>query len=306
MSAQDYTDDPRNETILVHLNGELVPRDEAKVSVFDAGFVLGDGLWEGLRLHKGAIVFLEQHLDRLFRSARSVSLDIGRTQQEVTDALYDLCAANKMQDGVHIRLMVTRGIKKTVNQDPTNAIGPATLVIVAEHKLPPPELLENGLKLFTVPFRCSSADVFDAKLNSHSRLMLVNALAHAQKAGADEALMLDPLGFVGTCNSTNFFWVRGDRVFTSSGKFCFNGCTRQNVIDICAAEQIECVRGDFSLTDVYGADEAFVTGTFGGLIPASEIDGIAMAQHGERIMTERLTRLYDALKDEVSARSRRV
>lgn len=295
--SQDFAADPRNATVRIYLGGALVPREEAKVSIFDAGFVLGDGVWEGIRLHKGRLVFLDAHLDRLFDGARAIALDIGLTREELVEALWTTLRTNGMQDGVHIRLMVTRGLKKTPNQDPRQTIGKATVVIVAEWKQPSPAILTQGLALATSAIRCSPADMFDMRLNSHSRLNLITALLQAIRAGADEALMLDPQGFVSSCNATNFFWVRGGQVFTSSGDFCFHGVTRANVIALCRANGIPLTLGNFTLKDVYAAEEAFVTGTFGGLTPVRSVDGHALPAALPGPLTVRLRALYDALKD---------
>ncbi len=295
--SQDFAADPRNATVKIYVSGSLVPRDEAKVSVFDAGFVLGDGVWEGMRLHKGTVVFLETHLDRLYEGARAIDLDIGMDRAALTDALHATLAANGMEDGVHIRLMVTRGLKKAPNQDPRHTIGPATIVIVAEWKLPSPAIVTQGLSLFTSSIRCTPADMFDMRLNSHSRLNLITALLQAIKAGADEALMLDPHGFVSSCNATNFFFVRAGEVCTSSGDYCFNGVTRANVIALCQENGIPIRLASFSLREVYGAEEAFVTGTFGGLTPIRAIDGRPLPAALPGPVTARLRGLYDALKD---------
>lgn len=295
--SQDFRADPRNATVLVWLNGLLVPRDEAKVSVLDAGFVLGDGVWEGIRLHKGRLVFLDAHLDRLSEGAAAIDLDIGLTRAGVVEALWATLRANAMEDGVHIRLMVTRGLKRTPNQDPRQAIGPATIVIMAEWKLPSPDLQTRGLTLFTSSIRCSPADMFDMRLNSHSRLNLIMALIQAIKAGADEALMLDPHGFVSSCNATNLFWVRAGQVYTSTGDYCFHGVTRANVIALCRANGIPVTLGNFTLKDVHMAEEAFVTGTFGGLTPVRGVDGRELPEALPGPITGRLSALYDALKD---------
>ena len=295
--SQDFSADPRNATVLVWLNGALVPRAEAKVSILDAGFVLGDGVWEGIRLHKGKLVFLDAHLDRLFEGAAAIDLDIGLTRQGVVEALWALLRANGMEDGVHIRLMVTRGLKKTPNQDPRQAIGPATIAIIAEWKQPSPEIRTRGLTLFTSSIRCTPADMFDMRLNSHSRLNLITALIQAIKAGADEALMLDPHGFISSCNATNLFWVRRGEVFSSTGDYCFHGVTRANVIQLCRAHGIPLTLGNFVLKDIHTADEAFVTGTFGGLTPVRGVDGRTLPGSLPGPVTSRLSALYDALKD---------
>jgi branched-chain amino acid aminotransferase len=299
--SQDFKADPRNATVRVWRTGALVLRDEAKVSILDAGFVLGDGVWEGIRLHKGRLVFLDAHLDRLFEGAAAIDLDIGLTRQGVIDALWATLRANGMEDGVHIRLMVTRGLKKTPNQDPRQAIGPATIAIIAEWKLPSADLQHQGLSLFTSSIRCTPADMFDMRLNSHSRLNLITALLQAIKAGADEALMLDPHGFISSCNATNLFWVRGGQVFTSTGDYCFHGVTRANVIALCRANAIPITLGNFVLKDIYTADEAFVTGTFGGLTPVRSLDGRNLPAALPGPLTARLGALYAALKDSEAA-----
>jgi branched-chain amino acid aminotransferase len=296
--SQDFAADPRNADLKVWLNGLLVPKDEAKVSVFDAGFVLGDGVWEGLRLHKGALLFLDAHLDRLWRGAADIMLDLGLTREQMTFALHATCAANGMTDGAHLRLMATRGVKKAVNQDPRNALGSATIVIVAEYKQPSPDIVTTGLNVVTSTIRCTPADMFDMRLNSHSRLPLIRALLDVIPRGGDEALMLDPGGFVSSCNATNFFWVKDGEVRTSTGEFCFNGVTRGNVIRLCDANAIPIKLDYFPLRDVHAADEAFVTGTFGGLTPVRAVDAHAMLAGTPGPVTQRLRELYEALKDE--------
>lgn len=302
--SQDYAPDPRNERVLVWLNGSLLPRGEARVSLFDAGFVLGDGVWEGLRLHKGGLVCLDAHLDRLMAGAAAIALDIGLDRRGIEAALRATLAANGMEHGVHIRLMVTRGEKKTPNQDPRNALGHPTIAIVAEYKEPSPTVRRNGLNLFTSTIRCTPADMFDMRLNSHSRLGLVIALTQAIAAGADEALMLDPHGFVSSCNATNFFFVAGGTVCTSSGAYCFNGVTRGNVVELCRRHGIPVKPGNHTLHDVYAADEAFVTGTFGGIVPVRAVDGRALAVAPEGGLTQRMDALYGELKDEEAAADR--
>ncbi|MCP2680216.1 aminotransferase class IV [Maricaulaceae bacterium NA33B04] len=291
--SHEYIDDPRNASIRIWINGELFARDEAKVSVFDSGFILGDGVWEGLRVHHGHIAFLDRHLDRLYEGAKAIDMDIGLTPGALTKALYDTLAANGMTegDGVHIRLMVTRGMKATPYQDPRLTISPATMVIIPEWKTPKPETATKGLNLFTVHVRRGYPDVQDPKLNSHSKLNCITACIQAAKAGADEALMLDPHGFVATCNSTHFFIVRKGEVWTSTGDYCLGGITRGMVIELCRDAGIPVFERNFSLTEAYGADEAFVTGTFAGLAPVSTIDGRHISD-GRGPMVERLQQLY--------------
>ncbi|HEV3179187.1 MAG TPA: aminotransferase class IV [Steroidobacteraceae bacterium] len=292
--TQHAADDPRNRAILIYVNGALCPREKAVVSVFDAGFILGDGVWEGLRVHRGRIAFLAAHLDRLYEAAKAIDLDVGLDRSALTAALYRTLAANQMTEGVHIRLMVTRGLKSTPSQDPRACIGEATVVIIPEYKLPRPEILTRGLRLFTVHVRRGAPDVQDPKLNSHSKLNCVTACIQASKAGADEALMLDPHGFVATCNSTHFFIVRRGEVWTSSGDYCLAGITRVNVLRLCRENGIAAHEKNFSLTEAYGAEEAFVTGTFAGIAPVIEIDGRQISSvRGP--MVERLQKLYQGL-----------
>lgn len=273
-SAQGYVADPRNDAVLVYVNGEFFPRGEARVSVFDSGFALGDGIWEGLRLARGRIISLQAHLDRLYEGAQSIALDIGLDRSAMEQALWQTLERNGMTDGAHMRLMVTRGTKKTPNQDPRFVIGKSTIVIVAEYKTSKPETRARGLSLMTSAFRTSGPDVFDLRLNSHSRLNLIQALIQAINLGADEALMLDPRGFVASCNSTNFFLVRGDdALWTSTGLYSFKGITQANVIRAWQAAGGTVRECDFTLAQVYSAKEAFVTGTLGGVTPVTRVDG---------------------------------
>ena len=293
-SAQGYLDDQRNETVLVYVDGSFFPRHEARVSVFDSGFVLGDGVWEGLRLKSGRIIQLEAHLNRLLEGANSIALDIGRSRAEIAAALSETLTRNGMSDGAHLRLMVTRGLKKTPNQDPRFVIGRATMVIVAEYKTPRPEAKAKGYALFTSTFRTSTPDVFDLRLNSHSRLNLIQALIQAIGAGADEALMLDPQGFVASCNSTNFFVIRRGELWTSTGAFCFKGLTRQAVLESWRATGGVAHEKQFTLAETYSADEAFVTGTLGGVTPVTRIDGRLVGSGEPGLLTAQASERYQA------------
>jgi branched-chain amino acid aminotransferase len=288
------TDDPRNRDLLIYVNGVLHPRERALVSVFDSGFILGDGVWEGLRVFHGRIAFLKAHLDRLYEAAKAIDLNIGMERTQLSEALYDTLSANQMSEGVHMRLMVTRGLKSTPYQDPRAGIGGATVVIIAEYKEPRPEALTQGVRLFTVHVRRGAPDVQDPKLNSHSKLNCITACIQAAKAGADEALMLDPHGFVASCNSTHFFIVRRGEVWTSSGDYCLAGITRANVLRLCHENGIPALQKNFSLTETYSAEEAFVTGTYAGITPVVEIDGRRISP-GRGAMVERLQQLYLAL-----------
>ena len=299
--THDFEDDPRNEGILVWVNGELLPRERAVVSVFDSGFVLGDGVWEGLRVRGGHPAFLERHLDRLFEGARALMLDVGLSREELGEAIYATLRANEMVDGVHVRLMVTRGVKRTPYQDPRVTVGPATVVVIAEHKEPLPVTVTEGITLFTTHVRRATPDTLDPKLNAHSKLNDVTACIQAYTAGADEALMLDPHGFVATCNSTHFFVVVGPEdapeVWTSDGRFTLAGITRANVLELCAANGITARETTFSLTDVYSAREAFVTGTFAGVVPVRTVDGRTIGEGRRGPVAERLQTLYRELVD---------
>jgi branched-chain amino acid aminotransferase len=272
-STHTYAVDERNQSILININGELFPREEAKVSVFDSAFMLGDGVWEGLRIHHGKAAFLTTHLDRLYAGAKALDFHPGISKQELTDRVYNTVKANDMGDGVHIRLMVSRGTKSTPYQDPRVTITAPTIVIIPEYKEALPATVTKGIDLFTVHIRRGFPDVQDPKLNSHSKINCILACIQATKAGASEALMLDPHGFVATCNSTHFFIVKNNQVITSTGQYCIDGVTRGAVLEICRRNNIEFAETNFSLSDVYSADEAFVTGTFAGLVPVTNIDG---------------------------------
>lgn len=303
MGAQTHVIDPRNADVLIYVDGELVPRGQATVSVFDAGFVAGDGIWEGVRLHRGSLPFLDAHLDRLYAGARAIRLDVGLDRTDLTTALRRTLQANAMSDGVHARIMVTRGRKSTPNQDPRNVVAGSTVVIVAEYKQPDPEAVRQGLTLVTSHVRCTAPDQFDMRLNSHSRLHLILALIDATDRGGDEALMLDPHGIVSTCNSTNFFFVRNGVVCTSTGEFCFHGITRGHVMALCRAHGVPIEAGDFTLEDVRAASEAFVTGTFGGLTPVASIDGRPLGGPDQRPVWARLDALYRQLIDTAAGSS---
>ncbi len=290
-STHAYQADPRNDTILIDINGTLHPRADARISVFDSGFVLGDGVWEGLRVHNGVIVFLDRHLDRLFEGAKTLDFDLGLDRDALKARLYGCLDTNKAHDGVHIRLMVTRGIKATPYQDPRATISPATIVIIPEFKAPVAQTAVEGVRLYTVHVRRGYPDVQDQKLNSHSKLNCIMACIQATKAGADEALMLDPHGFVATCNSTHFFIVRKGEVWTSTGDFCLGGITRGIVLEIARTNGLTVREKTFSLTDVYGAEEAFITGTFAGLTPVREVDGRMISEERGPVV-ERLQALY--------------
>ena len=292
--VHDYVYDERNADILVSINGELKHRDEATVSVFESGYLLGDGVWEGMRVHKGGVAFLEPHLKRLYAGAKTIDMEIGLTPDELSQQLFNCLKAQDMTDGVHLRLMVTRGVKKTPYQGPRFTITPPTIVIIPEYKSPVPEIQAKGVSLFTAHVRRTGPAEQDQKLNSHSKLNCILACIQADKAGADEALMLDPDGFVATCNSTHFFIVRDGEVWTSPPEYCLGGITRGNIIRVCRENDIPVFEKRFSLFDVYSADEAFITGTFAGTTPVREVDGRVLPNL-DGPMTKRLSDLYKQL-----------
>lgn len=294
ITTHDAADDARNRDLVVYVNGELLPRDRALVSVYDSGFMLGDGVWEGLRLYRGRIAFLDLHLERLFEAAKYLALDIGKTRAQLVDALEQTLAANAMHDDVHIRLMVTRGVKRRPFQHPQLSDRGATVVIIAEHSKAA-EQVERGIRLHTVPHHRGLPLTQDAKINSHSKLNCIIALNHALQAGADEALMLDPFGFVNTTNACNFFIARGGEIWTSTGDYCLNGITRRKVIELCRDNAIPVFERNFSLVDCYGADEAFLTGTFGAQTPVTTIDGRVIGDGNPGPLLHRIRALYHAL-----------
>ncbi len=287
-------EDVRNEEILIYLNGQIVPKAHATVSVYDSGFMLGDGVWEGLRLYDGKWAFLDEHIDRLFEAAKAIDLDIGLDRKGVISALLETQKANEMTTDAHARLMVTRGIKTRPFQHPSLSQQGPTFVIIMEHSQPK---IPRPITLATVPHLRGLPMTQDPKLNSHSKLNCILACIAAQKAGADEALMLDLHGFVNTTNACNFFIVKKGAVWTSTGDYCMNGITRQKVIDLCRANDIPVFERNFSLVDTYSADEAFLTGTFGAQTPVSSIDGRVIGTGELGAMTIRIRKLYKDLVD---------
>ncbi len=294
ITTHDAENDERNQSILIYVNGDLRPREQATVSVYDSGFMLGDGMWEGMRLYDGVWAFFDEHMDRLFNSCKAVSLDIGMTRQDIRRALKDTAEANQMTTDVHCRLMVTRGIKDKPFQHPALSRSGPTVVIIMEHSRPASGLQGRGIRLATVPQVRGLPMSQDAKYNSHSKLNCVIACLQAEQAGADEGLMLDPHGFVNTTNACNFFIVRKGSVWTSTGDYCMNGVTRQKVIDLCRDNQIPVYERNYSLVDTVSADEAFLTGTFGAQTPVAEIDGKPIG-NGQRDVTAKIQTLYKKL-----------
>ena len=293
-TTHDAEDDPRNRDILIYINGALKPRAEATISVYDSGFMLGDGMWEGMRLYNGTWAFFDEHMDRLFGSCKAVSLDIGMDRKGILDALTKTAEANRMTTDVHCRLMVTRGLKAKPFQHPSLSRSGPTVVIIMEHSTPKDTLQSRGIRLASVPQVRGLPTSQDPKFNSHSKLNCVIACLQAEQAGADEALMLDPHGFVNTTNACNFFIVRKGEVWTSTGDYCMNGVTRQKVIDLCRENGIPVFEKNYSLYEAYSADEAFLTGTFGAQTPVAEIDGKTIGD-GERPVTRHIRALYKAM-----------
>jgi branched-chain amino acid aminotransferase len=291
-STHDSENDPRNDHIKIYVNGELVDKKDAKVSVYDSGFLLGDGVWEGLRLYNGTLAFLDEHLERLYESAYFLDIDIGVSRDEMKVILQQTLDANNMTDNAHVRLMVSRGKKTKPFQDPRLSIFGSTIVVIAEHSVINLETANNGVTLHTVPIVRGLPTTQDPKLNCHNKLNCIMALNHALKAGANEALMLDPHGFVNTSNSCNFFIVRKGEVWTSSGDYCMNGITRKKVIEICEENGIPIKLKNYSLYETYSADEAFLTGTFAGQTPVTEIDGRQIGDGKAGPMLEKIKALY--------------
>jgi len=289
ITTHQAEEDARNDAILIYVNGQIVSKDQACISVYDSGFMLGDGVWEGLRLYKGTWAFLDEHMDRLFEAAKAIDLDIGLDRAGVIRALHETQRANHIETDAHARLMVTRGVKSRPFQHPSLSRSGPTVVIIIEHSR---ASLPRPVRLATVPHIRGLPMTQDPKLNSHSKLNCVLACIAAEKAGADEALMLDINGFVNTTNACNFFIIRKGEVWTSTGDYCMNGITRQKVINLCRADEIPVFERNYSLVDTYGADEAFLTGTFGAQTPVSEIDGRSMGDGTMGPITARIRELY--------------
>lgn len=292
VSTHQAEEDTRNESLLIYVNGQIKPKAEATVSVYDSGFMLGDGVWEGIRLYNGRWTFLDEHLERLFEAAKAIDLDIGMTRLQLESAVLETQKANGMTTDAHARLMVTRGVKSRPFQHPKLSQQGPTVVIIMEHSRPK---IPRPIRLATVPHLRGLPMTQDPKLNSHSKLNCILACIAAEKAGADEALMLDVHGFVNTTNACNFFIVKKGQVWTSTGDYCMNGITRQKVIDLCRANGIPVFERNFSLVDTYSADEAFLTGTFGAQTPVGLIDGRQIGSGQMGPVTERLRGLYKAM-----------
>ena len=293
-STHDYIKDSRNENILIYINGKYFTRSKASISVFDSGFLLGDGVWEGIRLHNNRLVHLKEHINRLFDGAQTISLEIHMTKDEIINAIWETLKKNEMKTDTHIRLIISRGIKSTPYQHPKVTISPPTIVIIPEYKKPNELVINNGISLALVQ-TIRDNSVQDPRVNSLSKMNCISACIEAEKLGSDEGLMLDPKGFVSTCNSTNFFIVVKNEVWTSTGEYCLNGVTRGSIISLCKENNINVYEKNFLIEDVYKADEAFVTGTFAGVIPIIKIDSKTMSNGLIGPTTKELQKLY--LKD---------
>ena len=292
MGTHEYEDDPRNSEVIISVNGDLLPRSEAKVSVFDAGFLLGDGVWESFRLHKGHLVFIDEHIQRLYHGADTISMDIGKSREDMLSEIHRVVDANEMFDDVHVRLIVSRGLKPTPYQAPWVISSSPTIVIIPEYKKANVDRARDGINLVSVSTIRGGQNIQDPRINSLSKHNCIAACIEAAELGGDEGLMLDPNGNVSTCNSTHFFIVRDGEVWTSTGEFCLDGITRRKVLDLCKKNDIPAFERDFSLSDVRSADEAFVTGTFAGLTPVVSFDGKAVGGGIRGPLCERLQNLY--------------
>lgn len=291
-STHDYEIDSRNDNIQIYINGQFFPRADAKVSVMDSGYLLGDGVWEGIRLYNNHLIHLEKHLERLYEGAETIQMDIGISKSEMKSAVEKTLKKNEMISDVHIRLIVSRGIKSTPYQHPKVTIGHPTIVIIPEYKKPSPELKLEGITLGTVSTIRNNLTQ-DPRVNSLSKHNCIAACIEADKMGVDEGLMLDPDGYVSTCNSTNFFMIKSNEVWTSNGQHCLNGVTRHSVIDICKRKQIPIKEKQFSVNEVHEADEVFVTGTFAGIIPVRSVDGNTIGNGTRGLLTEQLQTWYE-------------
>ena len=292
MSSHSYISNPKNKDIFININGELFHRSEAKISVFDSGFLLGDGVWEGIRLHQSKLIFIEKHLDRLFESAAGISLNIPFSKQNIIEEINKVLSKNSMTDHVHIRLIITRGEKITPYQNPNANVGPINFVIIPEYKKTDPKIYKNGIKIGRVQIIRPSENILSTHYNTLSKLNCILASIEANKLGFDEGIMNDPNGFISTCNSTNLFFIKDNNVWTSKGEYCLNGITRGKAIQICQENNIQCIEEDFTFNDIKNCDEAFVTGTFAGIIPVAKLEQYKLKSLNEKSLTSRISNLY--------------
>jgi len=292
MSSHSFTYNSKNENIFININGELYHRNEAKISVFDSGFLLGDGVWEGIRFHQSKLIFIDEHLDRLFNSAKGISLNIPLSKKEIIDEINKVLLKNSMKDHVHIRLIVSRGEKITPYQNPNANVGPINFVIIPEYKKTDPNTYKNGITIGRVNTIRPSHDILSTHFNTLSKLNCILASIEANKLGFDEGIMKDPNGFISTCNSTNLFFIKDNNVWTSKGEYCLNGITRGKAIQICKENNIKCFEKDFTFNDIKSCDEAFVTGTFAGIIPVAKLEQYKLNSLNEKSLTSRISNLY--------------
>ena len=293
MSSHSYISNPKNEDIFININGELFHRSEAKISVFDSGFLLGDGVWEGIRLHQSKLVFIENHLDRLFTSAQGISLEIPYSKQEIIYQINKVLDKNKMDDNIHIRLVISRGDKITPYQNPNANVGPINLVIIPEYKETDPNTYIKGVHIGRVPNVRPNDSILSPHYNTLSKLNCILASIEANKLGYDEGIMNDMNGNISTCNSTNLFFIKNDRVLTSTGKYCLNGITRGKAILVCNQNNIPCSETDFTFADINNCNEAFVTGTFAGIIPVSQLEGRKLESTNSDSLVNKIRMLYN-------------
>ena len=293
MSSHSYIENPKNQNIFININGELFRRNEAKISVFDSGFLLGDGVWEGIRLHKSTLVFIEEHLDRLFESAKGISLDITLSRQDIIDELNKILIKNNMNDDIHIRLIISRGNKITPYQNPNANVGPINFVIIPEHKKTDPNIYIKGIQIGRVPNIRPNERILNPHYNTLSKLNCILASIEANKLGYDEGIMDDINGNVSTCNSTNLFFIKNKQVITSTGQYCLNGVTRGKVIELCNENNIQCNETNFTFEDIKNCDEAFVTGTFAGVVPVAQLEGKKLNTINSSSMVNKIRELYN-------------
>jgi len=293
MSSHSYIENPKNQNIFININGELFRRNEAKISVFDSGFLLGDGVWEGIRLHKSTLVFIEEHLNRLFASAKGISLDITLSRQDIIDELNKILIKNNMNDDIHIRLIISRGNKITPYQNPNANVGPINFVIIPEHKKTDPNIYIKGIQIGRVPNIRPNERILNPHYNTLSKLNCILASIEANKLGYDEGIMNDINGNVSTCNSTNLFFIKNKQVITSTGQYCLNGVTRGKVIELCNENNIQCNETNFTFEDIKNCDEAFVTGTFAGVVPVAQLEGKKLNTINSSSMVNKIRELYN-------------
>ena len=293
MSSHSYIPNTKNENIFININGNLFRRSEAKISVFDSGFLLGDGVWEGIRLHHSKLVFINDHIERLFSSAKGISLNINLSKQEIIDEIQKVLDKNKMTNDVHIRLIISRGDKITPYQNPNANVGPINLVIIPEYKKTNPTIYKSGIKIGRVDVKRPSSEILSPQLNTLSKLNCILGSIEANNLGYDEGIMNDINGNISTCNSTNLFFIKNNKVITSTGKYCLNGITRSKAINICKENNIECAQVDFNFEDIKNCNEAFVTGTFAGIIPVSFLENRKLDSINPESLVSHIRLLYE-------------